>query len=811
MTNMKKPNKPPPPPPRPRANTSRGSPSPIYYTHQMNSYGSSSLCNGTYGGGGGSEYAESVGSAAFSTRSLQFPVMGSHHTSGMSVSSYATCCSQSLATRSCHEGSVGGCSGYQSTCHSNYISHVHCASPVAMSACQATRCCTPISTSQRRLDMIDSVPVPQVLHHQHHHQHHAHHQHHLSPAPPPPPPVPAHSIVHRPPPTPMNSHTTHYNGNGNGHTTNGNGVSSDTMPKSVVESIDNNNHHHHHNFQHQHNLHHESTKVREQTNNSNGNGTGNNNGTTQQPVAPPVAHERVLRPILSVSPLPMLRNRFQGKRTRPQDKCKPLYYRRYIEQHVERIYRESRRRAERWKECERESMKLENKAMAFDLLVRKETRHLRARRARVTVDDFEVLENLGSGFMGQVSLVRRKLPDSKGSGCPFAMKVLKKAQVFQQNHVAHVMAERDILAESDNNWVVKLFYSFQDDQNLYFILEYLPGGDMLGLLARAHWFPEEWARFYVAEIALALQVVHGMGFIHRDIKPDNILIDKNGHIKLTDFGLCTGHRWTHDLSYYRDDSMQQEFSQLSLNSKNNNNNNGNHWDADHPTITKALTKREMDHALHKRSASLVGTPDYIAPEVLRQAFFPQVPNDSNINDRLCDWWSVGVIMYEMVIGYCPFIDLELLKRGQYSPELDPADKKQWRILHWKEFLDFPSPNKPNTPPLSENSEHVLAPYIQPETEDLIRGLLCDPPERLCQNGISDLQNHPFFRGFNWNDIRCRAAPWVPKLKSLYDNQYFAPEGPSDRENMTNSNSANTTSYPVGDFTYNDFFTMPYED
>lgn len=107
-------------------------------------------------------------------------------------------------------------------------------------------------------------------------------------------------------------------------------------------------------------------------------------------------------------------------------------------------------------------------------------------------------------------------------------------------------AERDILAEADSPWIVRLFFSFQDDACLYFIMEYVPGGDMMTLLIQKGIFEEDLARFYIAELACAIEYVHNVGFIHRDLKPDNILIDQHGHIKLTDFGLCTGLRWTHD-------------------------------------------------------------------------------------------------------------------------------------------------------------------------------------------------------------------------------------------------------------------------
>lgn len=126
------------------------------------------------------------------------------------------------------------------------------------------------------------------------------------------------------------------------------------------------------------------------------------------------------------------------------------------------------------------------------------------------------------------------------------MKILSKEDVIQKQQAAHVKAERDILAEANSSWIVKLYFSFQDSRNLYFIMEYVPGGDMMQLLILKGVFTESLARFYIAELTCAVEYVHSLGFIHRDIKPDNILIDKKGHIKLTDFGLCTGFRWTHD-------------------------------------------------------------------------------------------------------------------------------------------------------------------------------------------------------------------------------------------------------------------------
>ncbi|VDO37109.1 unnamed protein product [Haemonchus placei] len=172
-------------------------------------------------------------------------------------------------------------------------------------------------------------------------------------------------------------------------------------------------------------------------------------------------------------------------------------------------------------------------------------RYMRLRRQKMNKDMFEVLQHIGVGAFGRVSLVKKK-----DSGQVYAMKSLLKKDVIMKQQAAHVKAERDILAEADSPWIVKLFFSFQDDRCLYFVMEYVPGGDMMQLLINKGIFEEKLARFYIAELTCAIEYVHSLGFIHRDIKPDNILIDQQGHIKLTDFGLCTGLRWTHDRRYY---------------------------------------------------------------------------------------------------------------------------------------------------------------------------------------------------------------------------------------------------------------------
>ncbi|RKP22457.1 kinase-like protein [Syncephalis pseudoplumigaleata] len=376
-------------------------------------------------------------------------------------------------------------------------------------------------------------------------------------------------------------------------------------------------------------------------------------------------------------------------------------------------------------QLEREGGSEERKNRQYQNLGRKESAFLRLRRTRLGLDDFVTVKVIGKGAFGEVRLVQK--PDT---GKIYAMKTLRKAEMFKKDQLAHVKGERDVLAESDSPWVVQLFYSFQDPNYLYLIMEFLPGGDLMTMLIKYDTFSDDVTRFYMAECVLAIEAIHRLGFIHRDIKPDNILIDKNGHSKLSDFGLSTGFHKTHDSAYY----------QRLLDGVNNN--SREHGHSQQPSvneITLTLSAKDRIATWKKNRRNLaystVGTPDYIAPEIFMQQGYGQE----------CDWWSLGAIMFECLVGYPPFCS-------------ESAHETYRKIMNWNEHLYFP--------------DDVI---ISKEAEDLIRRLICAPEHRLGRNGAHEIRAHPFFRGVDWDTIRDVEAPFVPVLSSITDTSYFPTE------------------------------------
>ncbi|XP_057563625.1 serine/threonine-protein kinase LATS2 [Hippopotamus amphibius kiboko] len=438
---------------------------------------------------------------------------------------------------------------------------------------------------------------------------------------------------------------------------------------------------------------------------------------------------------IQTSPVPVRRgSRDEEKRESRIKSYSPSAFKFFMEQHVENVLKTYQQKVARRLQLEQEMAKAglceaEQEQMR-KILYQKESNYNRLKRAKMDKSMFVKVKTLGVGAFGEVCLACKV-----DTHALYAMKTLRKKDVLNRNQVAHVKAERDILAEADNEWVVKLYYSFQDKDSLYFVMDYIPGGDMMSLLIRMEVFPEHLARFYIAELTLAIESVHKMGFIHRDIKPDNILIDLDGHIKLTDFGLCTGFRWTHNSKYYqkgthaRQDSMEP--SDL--------------WD-DASTCRcgdRLKTLEQRARRQHQRclAHSLVGTPNYIAPEVLLRKGYTQ----------LCDWWSVGVILFEMLVGQPPFL----------APT---PTETQLKVINWESTLHIPAQVE-----------------LSPEARDLIAKLCCAAEHRLGRSGADDLKAHPFLGAIDFSsDIRRQPAPYVPTISHPMDTSNFDPvdeEGP----------------------------------
>lgn len=166
-------------------------------------------------------------------------------------------------------------------------------------------------------------------------------------------------------------------------------------------------------------------------------------------------------------------------------------------------------------------------------ILHKESENYRLQRTKISVHDFIPRKIIGRGAFGEVRVCR-----DRKSNEVVAIKKMKKQEMIYKNQVAHVRAERDILTLANNPWIVELKCSFQDENYLYLVMEYLQGGDLMTLLMEKDILSEEMSRFYIAETILAIESVHNLNYIHRDLKPDNLIIGKDGHIKLSDFGLC---------------------------------------------------------------------------------------------------------------------------------------------------------------------------------------------------------------------------------------------------------------------------------
>ncbi|KAI1074021.1 kinase-like domain-containing protein [Whalleya microplaca] len=297
-------------------------------------------------------------------------------------------------------------------------------------------------------------------------------------------------------------------------------------------------------------------------------------------------------------------------------------------------------------------------------------------------DDFQILRLIGKGTFGQVYQVRKK-----DTGRIYAMKVLSKKVIVQKKEVAHTVGERNILvrtAMSESPFIVGLKFSFQTQNDLFLVTDYMSGGELFWHLQKEGRFDEKRAKFYIAELILAIQHLHHNDIVYRDLKPENILLDANGHIALCDFGLSKAN----------------------------------------------LTKNDTTN-------TFCGTTEYLAPEVLL---------DEAGYTKMVDFWSLGVLVFEMCCGWSPF----------YAEDTQQMYKN---IAFGK--VRFPRDT------------------LSQEGRNFVKGLLNrNPKHRLgAVDDAEELKRHPFFADVDWDVLSKKliTPPFKPKLKSETDVSYFDPE------------------------------------
>ncbi|KAL8652313.1 MAG: hypothetical protein Q9210_002752 [Variospora velana] len=458
-------------------------------------------------------------------------------------------------------------------------------------------------------------------------------------------------------------------------------------------------------------------------------------------------------------------------------------------------------------------------------------------RSGVSLAGFEVVKVLGKGSFGVVRLVRQRDPthDEQPLLSPttsaeqvkgilrstldgqrafqrremkrtkkevYAMKVIRKSDMLRNSQEGHLRAERDFLVSSERSrWVVPLIASFQDHTNLYLVMDYMVGGDFLGLLFRRDVLKEKKARWYVAEMILCVEEAHRLRWIHRDVKPDNFLISASGHLKISDFGLAFDGHWTHDQSFFNN-HRQSLMERLGIEVKGDSldRKEGEEIAAGLALANAVTGRRSRRQPLQahgqgenedildwrnrvgnrKLARSVVGTSQYMAPEVIRGEHY----------DGRCDWWSIGIILYECLYGYTPFV-------------CEDRTATKAKILANATTLRFPPDNG------VERREK-----ISEAARDLINCLLQEKQHRLCSqvyrqndyqtthlaasrtlaaranresqdykghfvyaNDATDIKTHPFFCGLSWERLHLSRPPFVPDVKGRDDTRYFDEEEP----------------------------------
>ncbi|KAH3958497.1 hypothetical protein HBH98_076630 [Parastagonospora nodorum] len=469
----------------------------------------------------------------------------------------------------------------------------------------------------------------------------------------------------------------------------------------------------------------------------------------------------------------------------------------------------------------------------------------------VHVSNYDIVRVLGKGSFGVVRLVREKSEhNSSSSGSEprsidhvdgssvrgfeglspplqkikqvFAMKVIRKSDMLRNSQEGHLRAERDFLVASENcRWVVPLMAAFQDNTNLYLVMEYMVGGDFLGLLLREDILDENVAKWYLAEMILCIEEAHRMNWIHRDVKPDNFLITASGHLKISDFGLAFDGHWSHNQTYYneqrysllRDLDLEVQGDSLDIQEEQEREEARRTLDmingrmpANRPVIPKQEGANgpivDWLNRTQKRqfAKSVVGTSQYMAPEVIRGENY----------DGRCDWWSIGIILYECLYGCTPFF-------------CDNRQATKARILDHRRWLRFPPEQRFARP----NIDRVPLMPVSRNAIDLMMRLLEERQDRLSAkryrendwvlrdkavgarrarnlnttghivypNDAEDIKSHPFFRNIQWSTLHMTRPPFVPRV---HGDQPITKYFDDENEIMSASDHLDSSSYEVVD-------------
>ncbi|CEL93393.1 unnamed protein product [Vitrella brassicaformis CCMP3155] len=350
---------------------------------------------------------------------------------------------------------------------------------------------------------------------------------------------------------------------------------------------------------------------------------------------------------------------------------------------------------------------------------------------------------IGQGAYGIVYL----LPESQWG--VVVLKAMMKTELIRKNSVDKVLTERSAMTKAvDSPWIAHLYHSFQKEDLLLMVMEFVQGGDLMEHLIQRQIFSEQETRFYIAELVEALDYVHTkLGFIHRDVKPDNICLDTKGHLKLLDFGLAKDTQdWSSRVRRLFEagrrslkEHQERSVADVAANGLGSSQDGPTAGDVDgkHETQTQMQTPTQTttsrpSHLSREQMASMVGTWDYMAPEL-----FQRQPYGFDV-----DWWAVGVIMYEMLYGGPPFAD------PQHNPETTAQ-----RVPQWQKHLEF----------------HAT-PAISADAIGLMKKLLCDSKDRL--KTAAEIRTHPFFKGIDFSSLRQQNPPFVPQLSGPLDTSYF---------------------------------------